>query len=214
MKYLASRLVLLLLVGAVINIAVAWALAIWSGSVVFDAQSTASWADRLQREGKSLDQALRGLGLDLVLIRREPPDPYIHLYRAGWPLRAMEGEAWRAATGKLEFASAVGVSSGVDLYAELVRGAAKVQTTSPQRILPLRPAWPGFLGNTVLYAVVAMAMIACASLVRRRYRGWRGRCAACGYDLRGDLDRGCPECGHKRAEAVANGSAAVRSRES
>ena len=214
MRHLASRLILLLAIGAILNLAVAWAFAIWCGSVVYDAQLTASWAKRLQQEGKSLDQALRGPGLDLVFIRQEQPEPYIHLYRAGWPLRAMEGEAWRATTGNMQFSSAVGVFWGVDLHAERVRGAAKVRTTSSQRILPLRPAWLGFLGNTVLYAVVAMGMIACASLVRRTYRGWRGRCAACGYDLRGDLERGCPECGHKRAEAVANGSAAARQRES
>ena len=98
------------------------------------------------------------------------------------------------------------LSSVVTLRAELLSGKVKVLTSSATRIVPLRPVWPGFLGNTVLYAVVAMGMIGCSWFVRRGYRRWRGRCIACGYDLRGDLDRGCPECGHKRAEG-ANGSA-------
>ncbi len=209
MKHLASKIVFLLGIAAAINVAVTWALAIWTGSVTFDAQLTASLrrhrfeaegrSDRVRQESIWIDQALRGPGLDLVILTREQPAEIVLLYRAGWPLRAMEGESHPTTTGKPEYAWAVPLSSVVTLRAELLRGKAKVLTSSATRIVPLRPAWPGFLGNTVLYTVVAMGMIGCAWLVRRGYRRWRGRCIACGYDLRGDLDRGCPECGDKRA---------------
>ena len=33
---------------------------------------------------------------------------------------------------------------------------------------------------------------------RRIVRRKRGHCIKCGYDLRGDLERGCPECGWRR----------------
>ena len=32
----------------------------------------------------------------------------------------------------------------------------------------------------------------------RRERRKAGRCPACGYDLQGEMERGCPECGWKR----------------
>ena len=35
---------------------------------------------------------------------------------------------------------------------------------------------------------------------RRNLRTRRGLCPTCKYDLRGDLDAGCPECGWNRAE--------------
>ena len=35
---------------------------------------------------------------------------------------------------------------------------------------------------------------------RAEKRRHRGHCPLCGYDLRGDLERGCPECGWNRAE--------------
>ncbi len=72
MKHLAAKLLFLLVIGAVINVAVTWALAIWTGSVTFDAQLTASLrrqrfeaegrSDRLQQEGVWIDQALHGTG--------------------------------------------------------------------------------------------------------------------------------------------------------
>ncbi len=217
MKHLASRLLFLIVIGAVINVAVTWALAIWTGSVTFDAQLTASLrrhrfeaegrSDRVRQESIWIDRALRGAGLDLVIVKREQPAEIVHLYRAGWPFRAMQGESRPTTAGKPEYAWAVPLSSKVTLRAELVVVKAKVLTSLATRVVPLRPVWPGFLGNTVLYTVVAVGVIGCAWLVRRAYRRWRGRCIGCGYDLRGDLDRGCPECGDKRAEAVANGSA-------
>ena len=59
--------------------------------------------------------------------------------------------------------------------------------------LALDPLWPGFVFNTLFCGVpiwvVGVAPFALRRVVRRR----RGRCVACGYDLAG-LDR-CPECG-------------------
>ena len=189
-----------LLLGAIVNVAVAWALAIWTGSVTFDAQLTASLrrqrfeaegrSDRLQQEGAWIDQALRGAGLDLVIVKREQPAEIVHLYRAGWPFRAMEGESRPTTT---EYAWAVPLSSVVTLRAELPSATDKVLTSTAARIVPLRPVWLGFLGNTVLYAVVAMGMIGCAWLVRRFLRLRRGLCPKCAYPM--GESAGCTECG-------------------
>ena len=40
-----------------------------------------------------------------------------------------------------------------------------------------------------------------AGMPRRYARRLGGRRLACGYDLRGDLERGCPECGWRREVA-------------
>jgi hypothetical protein len=63
----------------------------------------------------------------------------------------------------------------------------------------LKPIWPGFAINTVFYAAVLWLLFAAASALRRRRRIRRGLCPKCGYDLRGS-PRGadataCPECG-------------------
>lgn len=67
-------------------------------------------------------------------------------------------------------------------------------TRSPERThLPLMPVWPGFVVNSLFYAAVAGAILFAPGAVRRARRRRRGRCLACGYDVRG-LDT-CPECG-------------------
>ena len=66
----------------------------------------------------------------------------------------------------------------------------------------VRPIWPGFAINTVVYAIILWLLICGPFIVRRDYRVWRGRCPECGYDLRGDLAAGCPECGWNREEAT------------
>ena len=48
------------------------------------------------------------------------------------------------------------------------------------------------LGPSLLIAAIAVP------LVRQSLRAKRGRCLACGYDLRGNLSQGCPEWGWRR----------------
>ncbi len=76
------------------------------------------------------------------------------------------------------------------------RTVGQVQTPfGPQ---PLLPVWPGFVVNTLLFAapwVFALLVMYAAGAARRRYRRRRGRCIACGYDLRGLSGAVCPECG-------------------
>jgi hypothetical protein len=77
--------------------------------------------------------------------------------------------------------------------------------TDPEHVVvPYHPIWAGFAGNTVFYAMILWLLIPGPFLLRRHIRRRRGRCVKCGYDLRGDLAHGCPECGWKRQpEATA-----------
>jgi hypothetical protein len=64
-----------------------------------------------------------------------------------------------------------------------------------QRILPLRPIWPGFLFNTLIYAAALWGLLFTPGVLRRTVRRRRGRCTRCAYDLRGIEHDVCPECG-------------------
>ena len=64
--------------------------------------------------------------------------------------------------------------------------------------LPLRPIWHGFLANSAFYAVLLYSLTGAPFTVRQSRRRRRGRCLSCGYDLRGRPSQGCPECGWRR----------------
>ena len=63
----------------------------------------------------------------------------------------------------------------------------------PGRRIPLRPMWLGFAINTVFYAVILWSLTLGPFTARRMIRLKRGRCIKCGYDLR-ETSSGCPEC--------------------
>jgi hypothetical protein len=69
-------------------------------------------------------------------------------------------------------------------------------------VLPLKPVWPAFAVNSLLFACVVaipLCLMRGARLVVRRRRIRRGWCPQCGYNLRANYADGCSECGWKRA---------------
>lgn len=116
----------------------------------------------------------------------------------GWPLRALTS---RMAHSAAERVPRIGLEYGFR-WAEgssiAVVGPVPGMTTTwfkDARALPLRPVWRGMIGNTVLYALGALALR--GSL--RAGRAWRrrrvGACIGCGYCLKGIPEGRCPECG-------------------
>jgi len=67
------------------------------------------------------------------------------------------------------------------------------------RALPFRPIWSG----QAFYAAIWFGVVCIARLGRRGVRAWRGLCADCAYNLRGNTSGVCPECG-----AAVNGDRA------
>ena len=82
-----------------------------------------------------------------------------------------------------------------ELRGAILWSGAPSAVTFNFRAMPLRPIWMGMITNTIFYAALCMAMLIAPGMVRRRWRRRRGRCAACGYDLRGQIEARCPECG-------------------
>lgn len=64
-----------------------------------------------------------------------------------------------------------------------------------RRAIPLRPIWKGVLIDTGFYGALWMLPLFGLPLLRQRRRRKQGRCPRCGYDLKGAMEAGCPECG-------------------
>lgn len=113
----------------------------------------------------------------------------------GWPMRSLLSRKDAARTDPRASWAPAGSTCAIDL------GDAQGPLGLP-RVLPLRPIALGFIINTLLYAAALLLVFVVCAYTRRLMRIRRGRCRKCGYDLRGDLERGCPECGWGR-EAVS-----------
>ena len=212
------RLAVFVLLGTIINLAVAWGCAAWSEPPAFNAFLTADlrrhqWdAEDLRPQLKSdqlwIVQAYRSTGLRVIVIRHQPPERrLLHVHRAGWPTPAFEGRAINPKRGK---AGQVIAASYVAAFPLPIKKTAPgtAAASDPMlwrsgRVLPVRPIWPGFAINTALYALAAMIITGLCWIARRGIRRMRGLCLACAYDLRRDYSTGCPECGWRRAEPTA-----------
>ena len=234
-----------LLGGAVVNVAVAWGLSMWSGDPIVPPWSTVwvpdddpilvwlrqrGWRplpDTGGRLSRVARLASRETGLErewfvedtspgvislgpgpLFSDGRPRPAPsarisawwtFLHAVRAGWPAESMSGivvdhRAWRRSSippsgrgaSSLHFDGCSGFSGFNTSHALMV-------PTSPRRFLPLRPLWPGFTINTLLYAAVLWLLICGPFALRRFLRVRRGLCPKCAYPM-GESSV-CTECG-------------------
>ncbi len=65
-------------------------------------------------------------------------------------------------------------------------------------VLPYRPLYLNLLFNSALYGLLAYGSWAAFGSLKHNRRKSRGLCPQCKYDLRGDHESGCPECGWGR----------------
>ena len=120
---------------------------------------------------------------------------------AGWPLRSLEARVWRR--GKLpEGPAPLTISEDLEGGVQIAVNPRRIPYSNrlEKRLVPFWPIWPGFAINTLFYAALLWLVFCGPLAVRRHIRRRRGRCLKCGYDLRGELDAGCPECGWGREE--------------
>jgi hypothetical protein len=205
MKRWTIRIFVFLLLGATVNVAVAWGLCICAPVQHIQSISfhqvyggwTATFFPKFGSESRFVVSATdrdiepsREHGESWIFAGKSKapstqPGAGVYAQARGWPFRSL---CWHTFTVDLDKSSEL--SCGWALGPEpLLDGA-----------LPLRPIWPGFAINTVFYAAVLWVLFALGGtpFALRKWRRIRhGLCPKCGYDLRGGGSESttCPECG-------------------
>lgn len=206
----AKRIVLLLIAGAIVNVAVAWACALPDLSL-----EGGDWLYRNPRQdGPPVLVVFRGFGHERVStrnLRHElgelaksyrarqwwprttwPEDSSLWYQASGWPFLSMMAHrithVERRPDGTLAdtYKGSWGVPIDNGWFQRLIG-------SEDRKVLPLKPMWRGMIGNTLFYAGLLWLPFCGAPALRRAVRVRRGLCPRCAYPV-GNGER-CSECG-------------------
>ena len=224
MKRRFTKLVVFLLLGTVVNVAVAWGItahAEFDEASLQETQTTieeSEWPRAVPRHWPSLRTAWEshpfGWVVRRFIGRRIHWDPttdqqerrelfYVDICEVGWPSRCLQWESWREFEVNFPQGTTIYRNEGHPVPSWWRSGI----TVSAQRFgfgsqswkaLPIHPVYFGFVINTIFYAVFMWCVTFGPFTARRVLRRKRGHCIKCGYDVRGDFSAGCPECGWQR----------------
>jgi len=185
MKSLLSRILVLLLIGVVANIAVAWLIEIkWPNPTsrklpMPPDEAIALWSRYFPPECPFYAERYRGPAQQLDIVGFGDNVLNVAAGSVGWPFLALSSESKVDEKGR--FSS----------YFELDAVPGRINP------LPLRPVWPGFAVNSALYATMAWVFFVAPFDLRRRLRKRsrlnRGLCSACAYPI--GVSPVCTECG-------------------
>ena len=225
MKRRLFKLVVFLLLGAIVNVVVAWGCALWvdRGQVKLVEGRTMQGYIWVVRRGSArgsefvlsvrsysdIDVPLPGEGnwppdlipsWSTISLEIDPAGPKI----GGFQTQLQQARGWPMLSMRCTFLrarSGVGVRSRSEVVGGLEM-PPRIWTSDPfskkeARALPYIPIPLGFVVNTLLYAAFIGLPIAGRSAGRRVIRRKRGHCVKCGYDLRGAEHEVCPECGRE-----------------
>jgi hypothetical protein len=116
---------------------------------------------------------------------RRGTEPWLWCRADGWPALALSTHAYWDAHP---------LDGPPHVVHGIVFGNGPHSPSNGVAALPLQPIWPGFLINSLLYALIWWALLLAGS-IRPMLRRRAGLCAKCGY--RHELASGpCSECGH------------------
>lgn len=219
--YRVFLLLVLLVLGAIVNVGVAW----WASASyvrrptrplfeVYTAPTVPAWLVSAYEcfgfrfiEAQSmadqfwLDSAKSSMSAvspdQLVLVPRCKEPPPKEFVSAGMYRLDAAGWPLLALTyereGTFDFQSRVFFQSDLDGGIALPPADPAAADRWRDRALPLRPLINGFTVNTLFYAILGLLLLAFVWAARRLLRYERGSCPACGYSL---PDSGsCSECG-------------------
>ena len=189
MKRRLLIIAIFLLLGAVVNVAVAWCYAI--GGWLPEGRQTTVELDRGEAKQLFADRLAvvaeptsgyeeRCVGRTFLVVSIDPPDLAEHqvqVLMTGWPCLALEGQ-WGLVHGRSK-------ASGL----LITRWERRHQAVA----FPLRPLWPGFAVNTLLYAVILWLLLLGPFALRRFLRLRWGLCPKCAYPM--GESQVCTECG-------------------
>lgn len=214
MKKRWAKVVLVsLLLGAVINVGVAWGLLLRFGvptsqpqreykqgeGIAWVTSVPAHWPVAANSWGRvhwwncTIDDQMVSTRAADSVARHEFGGHWVRVLGWGWPRKSL-GVVWlREEPITMDVEGMPyregGIRGGLPLPVRLQRGPWANR-------LPIMPIWSGLLINTLIYGVLGGVVVFGPGAVRRARRERRrrqGRCVACGYDLAGLP--GCPECG-------------------
>lgn len=196
------RITICMILGAISTVAVSWACALWSeaGTEVtrFEGNKGALYGFGYREKVHILDFRGRDLNDPREVVgsfqsrKRLAEDAwaYPEFVYSGWPFEAMYFEVDTSSLFEV-------VSDGVE-YGGSATLFLKDFGGKDWRELPTVPVWPGFLFNTVVYTAIWFALSLGIDSIRRTRRRRKGLCPHCAYNLRNNLNSGCPECGWNR----------------
>lgn len=194
------KLGLFLMLGAIVNVAVAW------GCILFSPRSP---NDDGGRPGEWPVVESPGFICRTIYLRSEPGVTTLHAWgrsdesmggsmlqfvvSAGWPLRSVRRVIHQyiaplSLPGSPEFRTPCNWREGLEIPAEL-----KWLDRQSRGALPVEPVWVGFAVDTLFQAAIMWCILAAPFALRRRSRTRRGLCLHCGYPI-GSSDV-CSECG-------------------
>ena len=228
MKRVTFRIVLFLLLGAIVNVLVAWTCAASINPFEAELQNAMRtspdgyWeAFRYDRFGTTWVASTRSKTWDLEQIVRGAPEQLVPKWSglATWSdnfqlpnvaleMRYVDGRGWPMRSLWCEVGGHIWVNEpgGGNMVPQEVQGGIETSLShwplgAPPplpRVLPLRPIPLGFVFNTVFYGSVIWIALFGIPLLRRYSRTTRGLCPNCGYNLRRGGSGVCSECGWKR----------------
>ncbi len=208
---------LFLCLGAVLNVAVAWACAIWSPVCrdplaihIQHPPDVLSGAEGRSAQQPSYENTASGFGyteyLTGISMRSTVASPAANndpLESSGrtdpWTLWSPYSDPQAATAGwplrTLDWSVPKHASGRSSIYREGLRfpGTMAWLRVAPDRRVPLRPLWLGFAVNTLFFAIVAASVWTPIVALRRYFRCRRGQCPACGYPV--GVSGVCTECG-------------------
>jgi hypothetical protein len=210
------QLGLLILAGAIVNVAVAWGIGILHPA--FEVRDGRTQTQLLHGERHWQVWTLTGPGREYVMssqilsanpTSRDDGLPSLpHWWRGerGAPMswkqdRYAQATGWPTLSMCVLFHPSIGPPWAWET--SFVRGGLCVSDVrtcrhpmyNTSRSLPLLLLWPGFAINTMFYAAIMWMLFAAPFALRRRRRIKRGLCPACAYPV-GDSEV-CTECGKK-----------------
>ncbi|MCZ6836824.1 MAG: zinc ribbon domain-containing protein [Planctomycetota bacterium] len=200
-----TRIIVVILLGAIVNVAIACYLAYRADYTQFSSQG---WQAIKHSEPLIVNKEDK-LGVTFVgsVFYSRNSDQFFEIHEVvpSWSLRYRDETPLFQQTKANSFEMASGWPlrsfKAAYLYVGTIPRAGKViygyelEPIPRVRMIPTKPIWMGFFGNTAVWAILlGMTWFlgkTSLHLVRRR----KGRCQKCGYDLRGAEHNRCPECG-------------------
>ncbi len=229
MLWWVRRIVVFLLIGAIVNIAVAWGCAI----VLYGYEDGSQVWKNPKQDGEKIIRFDTGLGVQTTrsfavelwgivdpesLFKDSPTytgqiwwpttafaHPYDIYHAAGWPLLCVRTHRVSGIMSPEELAASM-LGKGVQQDYRWINAIqwpwrSAFPSLKVSGVLPYEPIPLGFMANTLIYGTITAIVICGAAGIRRSIRNHLGRCVACGYP-RGRSPV-CTECGAALPSVIA-----------